>query len=95
MTEYLATVSYAAYPGNTDKPKRAIWLNEQCTQLKHDAKAVEALIAKLEQLAKKKKPDKNDQSQFLGGIDLFYQPSSHDELCNTGEQTIPHWIRCD
>lgn len=54
VTEYLATVSYAAYPGKTDKPKRDSWLNERCRQLKHDAKAVDALIAEMEQLAKKK-----------------------------------------
>ncbi|MCK5189202.1 MAG: hypothetical protein KAR12_04020, partial [Methylococcales bacterium] len=40
------------YPGKTDKPKREVWLNERCTQLKHDSKAVEALIEEMEQLAK-------------------------------------------
>ncbi len=53
VTEYLATVSYAAYPGKTDKPKREVWLHERCTQLKHDSQAVEELIEEMEKLAKK------------------------------------------
>ena len=30
VTEYLANVAYAAYPGKTDKPKREAWLVERC-----------------------------------------------------------------
>jgi hypothetical protein len=53
VTEYLATVSYAAYPGKTNKPKREIWLNERCTQLKHDSKAVKKLITEMHRLTGK------------------------------------------
>ena len=53
VTEYLAAVSYAAYPGKTDKPKREIWLNERCTQLKHDSKATKKLIDEMHRLTRK------------------------------------------
>jgi len=71
VTEYLATVAYAAYPGKTDKPKRDIWLNERCTQLKHDSKAVEALIAEMEQLAKKKSLTKTIKDNLLAALTYF------------------------
>jgi hypothetical protein len=45
VTEYLANVSYAAYPEKTDKPKRTIWLNEGCQQLKREPRTVETLIS--------------------------------------------------
>ncbi len=44
VTEYLTNVSYAAYPGKTDKPKREIWLHERCTQLKHEHNSIEEII---------------------------------------------------
>ena len=71
VTEYLATVAYAAYPGKTDKPKRDIWLNERCTQLKHDSKAVEALIAEMQQLAKKKSLTKTIKDNLLAALTYF------------------------
>ena len=42
VTEYLATVAYAAYPGKTDKPKRTIGLNEHCKQRQREPGAVES-----------------------------------------------------
>jgi len=54
VTEYLVNVSYAAYPGKTDKPKRIIWLDERCKQLKREPGAVDTLINEMEKLAKKK-----------------------------------------
>ena len=71
VTEYLATVAYAAYPGKTDKLKRDIWLNERCTQLKNDSKAVEALIAEMEQLAKKKSLTKTIKDNLLAALTYF------------------------
>ncbi len=53
VTEYLAEVAHAAYPGKTDKPKRTRWLEERCQQLKHDSGAVEALISEMEKLSAK------------------------------------------
>ena len=53
VTEYLANVSYAAYPGKTDKPKRTIWLDERCKQLKRESGAVEILISEMELWPKK------------------------------------------
>lgn len=53
LTEYLAKVAYAAYPGKTDKPKRQTWLHQRCKQLKHDVGAVETLITEMEKLARK------------------------------------------
>ena len=54
VTEYLVNVSYAAYPGKTDRPKRIIWLDERCKQLKREPGAVDTLINEMEKLAKKK-----------------------------------------
>jgi len=53
VTEYLANISYAAYPGKTDKPKRTIWLDERCKQLKREPGAVETLISEMEKMAQK------------------------------------------
>ena len=70
-THFWATVAYAAYPGKTDKPKRDIWLNERCTQLKHDSKAVEALITEMEQLAQKKSLRKTIKDDLLAVLTYF------------------------
>lgn len=53
VTEYLAEVAHAAYPGKTDKSKRIRWLEERCQQLKHDPGAVEVLISEMEKLSAK------------------------------------------
>ncbi len=83
VTEYLATVAYAAYPGKTDKPKRDSWLNERCTQLKHDSKAVEALIAEMEQLAKKKSLTKTIKDNLLAALTYFI---NHRHMMNYATQ---------
>ncbi|MCK5872670.1 MAG: ISKra4 family transposase, partial [Methylococcales bacterium] len=54
VTEYLANVSYAAYPEKKDQPKRIIWLDERCQQLKNEAGSVEILISEMEKLVTKK-----------------------------------------
>ena len=71
VTEYLSTVSYAAYPGKTDKSKREVWLNERCTQLKHDSKAVEELIAEMEQLTNKKSLTKTIKENLAAALTYF------------------------
>lgn len=67
VTEYLAQVAYAAYPGKTDKPKREVWLRERCHQLKHETGTAEKLIAEMEKLSKNKlsKKIKDDLSAAL------------------------------
>ena len=71
VTEYLATVSYAAYPGKTDKPKREIWLNERCTQLKHDSGAVEKLIAEMHRLTRKTSLTKSIKENLDAALTYF------------------------
>ncbi|MDD2759679.1 MAG: hypothetical protein PHH11_05245 [Methylomonas sp.] len=53
VTEYLAKVSYAAYPGKADKPQRTLWLDNRCKQLKREPGAVETLIREREKLGRK------------------------------------------
>jgi hypothetical protein len=55
VTEYLSDVAQAAFPGKTDKPKREAWLHERCTQLKHEAGAVDTLLTEMEKFAKRTK----------------------------------------
>ena len=71
VTEYLATVSYAAYPGKTDKPKREIWLNERCTQLKHNSEAVEKLIDKMRRLTRKTSLTKSIKEDLDAALTYF------------------------
>lgn len=71
VTEYLATVSYAAYPGKTDKPKREIWLNERCTQLKHDSEAVEKLIDEMRRLTRKTSLTKSIKEDLDAALTYF------------------------
>ena len=71
VTEYLATVSYAAYPGKTDKPKREIWLNERCTQLKHDSEAVEKLIDEMHRLTRKTSLTKSIKEDLDAALTYF------------------------
>ena len=71
VTEYLATVSYAAYPGKTDKPKREKWLDERCTQLKHDSEAVEKLIAEMEKFTNKKSLGKTIKENLQAALTYF------------------------
>ena len=71
VTEYLANVSYATYPGKTDKPKRAIWLDERCKQLKHEPDAVETLISEMEKLAQKNSLTKTVKENLLAALTYF------------------------
>ncbi len=71
VTEYLANVSYAAYPGKTDKPKRAIWLDERCKQLKREQGAVETLISEMEKLAQKNSLTKTIKENLQAALTYF------------------------
>lgn len=71
VTEYLATVSYAAYPGKTDKPKREVWLNERCTQLKHESGAVEKLIDEMQRLTRKTSLTKSIKENLDAALTYF------------------------
>lgn len=71
VTEYLANVSYAAYPGKTDKPKRAIWLDDRCKQLKHEPDAAEALISDMEKLAQKNSLTKTVREDLQAALTYF------------------------
>ena len=71
VTEYLATVSYAAYPGKTDKPKREIWLNERCTQLKHNSEVVEKLIDEMRRLTRKTSLTKSIKEDLDAALTYF------------------------
>ncbi len=71
VTEYLAQVSYAAYPGKTDKPKRALWLDERCKQLKHEPDAAETLISEMEKLAQKNSLTKMVKEDLQAALTYF------------------------
>jgi hypothetical protein len=51
--EYLPHLAQAAYPGQTDQPKREQWLHEHRHRLQQEPGAVEALIAEAERLSRK------------------------------------------
>jgi hypothetical protein len=71
VTEYLAKVSYAAYPGKTDKPKRTLWLDERCQQLKHQPDTAEALISEMETLARKTSLTKTVKADLQAALTYF------------------------
>jgi hypothetical protein len=71
VTEYLADVSYAAYPGKTDKPKRTLWLNDRCKQLKREPGAVEVLISEMEKLGKKNSLPKTVKEELQAALTYF------------------------
>ena len=71
VTEYLANVAYAAYPGKTDKPKRAVWLEERCIQLKHESGAVEILISEMKKLSKKTSLTKTIKESLAAALTYF------------------------
>jgi len=71
VTEYLSEVSYAAYPGKTDKPKREIWLHEHCTQLKNHKNAVEDIIAEMKKLSRKTSLSKIVKEKLSAALTYF------------------------
>lgn len=71
VTEYLATVSYAAYSGEATKEKRENWLHERCSELKHKPNAAEQLIEEMETLSAKKRLTKTIRNNLLAALTYF------------------------
>ena len=71
VTEYLAKVAYAAYPGKTDKPKRTLWLDERCQQLKHQPNTAETLISEMETLSRKTSLTKTIKADLQAALTYF------------------------
>ena len=71
VTEYLAMVSHAAYPGKVAKENRENWLHERCSELKHKANAAEQLIEEMEALSAKKSLTKTIRSNLLTALTYF------------------------
>lgn len=71
VTEYLAKVAYAAYPGKTDKPKRTLWLDERCQQLKHQPGTAETLISEMEALSRKTRLTKTIKADLQAALTYF------------------------
>ncbi len=71
VTEYLAKVAYAAYPGKTDKPKRTLWLDERCQQLKHQPDTAETLIREMETLSRKTSLTKTIKADLQAALTYF------------------------
>ncbi len=71
VTEYLAKVAYAAYPGKTDKPKRTLWLDERCQKLKHQPDTAETLIREMETLSRKTSLTKTIKADLQAALTYF------------------------
>ncbi len=71
VTEYLADVAHAAYPGKTNSSKRTQWLEERCQQLKHDSGAVEVLIREMENLQTKTRLNKTVKENLDKALTYF------------------------
>jgi hypothetical protein len=80
VTEYLAQVSYAAYPRNN--VKRELWLHEHCKQLKHEPKYVEKIITEMESLSKKKSLTKKIKDNLSSALTYF---KNHKHMMNYSE----------
>jgi hypothetical protein len=89
VTEYLANVAYAAYPGKTEKPKREIWLNERCTHLKHEPKAVEEIISEMEKLSKKSSLTKTIKENLQTALTYFINHRHMMDYATHIEKNLP------
>ena len=89
VTEYLANVSYAAYPGKTDKPKRTIWLDERCKQLKREPGAVETLISEMEKLAQKNSLTKTVKENLLAALTYIKNHNQMMDYAMHTEKNLP------
>jgi len=89
VTEYLANVSYAAYPGKTDKPKRTLWLDERCKQLKREPDAVEALISDREKLAQKNSLTKTVKEDLQAALTYFKNHRQMMDYATHIEKNLP------
>jgi hypothetical protein len=69
VTEYLAEVSYAAYP--TNNAKRETWLHTHCKQLKHEAGSVNQIISEMEKLSQKTSLTKKTMEKLSSALTYF------------------------
>jgi len=89
VTEYLANVAYAAYPGKTDKPKRKIWLNEHCKKLKHNTGEIELLIDEMDKLARKTSLTKTIKGNLDAALTYFKNHRHMMDYAGHGEKNLP------
>ena len=82
VTEYLAKVAYAAYPGKADKPKRTLWLENRCQQLKNTSGSVKTIITEMETLARKTSLTKTIKENLLAAQTYF---NNHSHMMNYAE----------
>ena len=84
-TEYLATVSYAAYPSKNAQFKRKDWLHERCTRLKHEPLFVEQLINEMEKLSEKTSLTRSCKDKLSVALTYF---SNHRHLMDYATQVV-------
>ena len=89
VTEYLANVSYAAYPGKTDKPKREKWLHERCHQLKYQPNTVEELISEMEKFSRKTSLTKIVKENLSAALTYFVNHRNMMDYAAHSEQNLP------
>lgn len=89
VTEYLATVSYAAYPNKADSLKRESWLQRRCTQLKHEFNAVEHLIGEMERLYQKARLTKTLTEKLLAARTYFTNHRQMMDYATQVAQNLP------
>jgi ATP-dependent Lon protease len=64
-----AEVSHAAYP--TDNTKREMYKHTRCKQLKHEAGAVNKIIAEMEKLSEKTSLTKKVKEKLFSALTYF------------------------
>jgi hypothetical protein len=89
VTEYLASVSYAAYPGKADKAKRILWLDERCQKLKNEVGSVESLIREMEKLVTKKSLTKTIKENLNAALTYFTNHRHMMDYANHVNNNLP------
>lgn len=84
VTEYLSKVAYAAYPGKTDKPKRTLWFEERCKQLKNEPNTAKSIMSEMETLARKTSLTKTIRENLESAQTYF---NNHTHMMNYAEHT--------
>ena len=71
VTEYLTKASYAAHPEKTGKPKRVVWLENRCHQLKHDRDGPKEILKELKKIKRKRKLTRIVREDLESAITYF------------------------
>jgi hypothetical protein len=87
--EYLPHLAMAAYPGQTDKPKREQWLHEHRHRLKHEPGAVDALIADAERLARKTSLGKTVKENLQAALTYFTNQRARMDYAGNVAENLP------